>query len=1103
MTDSSGAVVPKATVLLTDVDRNQSQTTATNVSGLYTFSNLTAGHYRVTAEQTGFKKALSEIVTLETQGAIRVDLSMVVGAVSESVEVTTRSSPLLLTEQMEIGQQVDRDYIAKLPIPAGNYSWLVALSPNISTLPQSNTTAHVAVGIYETVGAVDIVPGGGGDNGFYMNGVNISDNYNQRYMYQPSMEAISESKVDVAAFSAVNGRDIVVVSTQMRSGADQFHGSAFEFFQNGKLNGWNPYTKSLAAPGQPKPFLTRNQFGGNLGGPILIPKVFNGRGKAFFFVNFEQFMQSQGQSISYARVPTEAERQGDFSGLLRKFPGDLNYVLYDPFSTTLDANGNSRRTPVPNNDLRGSRLSPAAQAMLADYPLPNGYQNPTNPNDLTNYVYGTHLGNNNYRLDTRFDYRFSDSDSVYVTFSQSHGLDNNSGGVFPELVPGVEDASRLLSVNYARVFTPHMTNEFIFGSLRPYRLGVLPAAQAYMHKTDTLFNKYLQNLGNPESLGFHQLAISGYPAWGFSGVDTYRMPLWQFSDNLSWLKGDHSLKFGFLFLQHQFKVINWRRTATFDKNFTSAGSTGTYRGGDAMASFLFGLPVSMNQQFVFENDEIPYRQWALTPLWGFYAEDKWQVNRRLTVSAGLRYDIPRSSYTTNNFGLATIDASYPGWQLAIPGKAAGVPLHNIPTPMRNFAPRLGIAYRPATGFVVRANYGIFFDTGTSEYFANRTSLSNNNVAGDQGEVFNNARFGVNNDVPYLDFSNLFPAEPPIKLGTYPVSTGIGTGYFTGITQIWARDQESGKKTSYYQRWALDIQKSVGPNTSLTVSYLGGRGTDLPYFENLNLPAYRTGWTSTAAYNNARPNNNGRFSDVYMFRHGYNSFYHSGTVKVQRHLTKGFQFIANYTLSKTVTDPAWWNTIGTVLDWYWHRNLGRGEAAFSHRHRFVSALTYEVPGGKTLPAAPRAVLSGWQVAAITTFESGDALTVTNGVTSARDQEPDVPFLSGNPNLSGGDRSTYRFFDTSVFSAPRQDVKGNSGVGIVRGPGLNNWNINLSKTFKLVERTKVEFRADMYNAFNHPQWSGLNTTYSDVRGNTFGRVTGARDGRVVSLSLRIGF
>jgi hypothetical protein len=313
---------------------------------------------------------------------------------------------------------------------------------------------------------------------------------------------------------------------------------------------------------------------------------------------------------------------------------------------------------------------------------------------------------------------------------------------------------------------------------------------------------------------------------------------------------------------------------------------------------------------------------------------------------------------------------------------------------------------------------------------------------------------------------------------------------------------------YFQRWTIDIQKSLTQSTALTLSYNGARGTKLPYRENLNAPPYQTGWASEDDFNEARPNNNGRWGNVRALRHGNNSFYNAATIKLERRFDRGLQFVTHYTWSKTVTDhvlyiPEFLPGGSAYLDYDWNRYLGRGEGEFSHPHRWIIALLWQPSWGSNFSPVPRTLLSGWTLGVITTFESGNAMSPRNEQSSARDFEPDRPHLIGNPNLPRGERSQTRFFDAAAFSDPGLDVKGTAGLGIIRGPGQNNWNINLSKRFRFTERIGLEFRSEFYNAFNHTQFSDVNVEYEEFTGSTFGWATWARDARVMQMGLRLIF
>lgn len=1099
VTDTSQAAVPNVTVTLTDVDRNQTYKAKTNETGLYTFTQLTIGRYQVSVEQAGFKKALSQVIDLSTGQNARQDLTLEVGELSQSVEITA-SAPLLQAGQAIVGQTIEESMITALPIPGRNFLAYAALAPNITT----SGTSYIA--------------GGGGDNGMYFNGVYSNSTWGGTTgtWYQPSVEALSEVKVETAGFAASNGRDLSTFMAIIRGGSNTYHGSVMDNFQHSALNAWNPYTKMTLAPGTRKSLNQHNDFGGKLGGPVWIPKLFNGRDKAFFFVNYERLIENTAGSIVTTRVPTEAERQGDFSAILQRFPGDATRVLWNPFSTTIDANGNSNRTVVPNNDLRTIGINSEAQQILAMMPLSNGYKNPANPNDLRNYSVATSGGTRRYKLDTRFDYRITSNDNVYVNHSRFKSRSNPKGGVYPELVGPSESWSNVVTANWAHVFTPSFTNEFIFGwqyaEGHPASLGVVD----YLHDTSTLRNKFFKNVGSGIDKGFGRIDFSGTGSWtdiGFNEIYINTQMQNQFSDNVSYIRGAHSFKFGFNYLYNNEHDWDYMRDVQFNSTMTRGGSLNGRRGGDSLASFLLGVPTYMLQTYNWKNGEEPRMDFS-SQYWGFYIDDKWQVTPKLTVSLGLRNDLSIPMYSPSRYGNIKMDFSYPGWQELTPGRYQGLPQKFVPAPKTNFAPRISLAYQIQPDFLARLSYGIFYMAGNTVNGGDSVDYFMGSTPGYTGAEYNNLTAGVHDDLPYYRWSDIFPTQQESDLGKFPINTAPGAGYFDTPRAIVAYDEKSGK-LPYYQRYMAEIQKGLGPSTVVSFSFLGGRGTALRYYENVNKGPYRTGWTSEDAYNEARPSQ--RFSDVRLARHGKNSFYNSATAKIERRMSRGFQVVAHYTFSKTVMDYGASQAGGfgiaaddfggyaeVVTSWDWNGRIARGEAPFSHPHRLVAGWTYETPWGKSLPLVGRALLSGWTVSGIATFESGNALTPGNGVTSARDYEPDLPNISsGRPNLSRGDRTFQHWFNTALFSAPPDDVKGNAGLGILRQPGVNNWNLGLGKVFRPKEYLRVEYRADLLNAFNHVQWSGVNTTFSDATGNTFGWISGARSGRNVQMLLRVSF
>ncbi len=1095
VTDSSGGVIVGAQVTLTELERQQQVTAVTGSSGNYTFNNLNPGRYQVTVQHTGFKKAVSDPVTLLAEQNPRVDIVLQVGQTSETVDVTA-TLPLVQAEEATVGAMVERTEVQELPIEGRNFTAMATLAPGISSSARGNYGDTWAAGGHHLIGGVSYTVGGGGDNGFYMNGVNINDNWVGGLSYAPGLEAISEVRVNVVDFSASAGRDISSLQVSTRGGTNKLHGAVLDGFQNDALNAWNTWDKMHMTPDQPKNVLQRNQYGFNVGGPVIIPKVFNGKDKAFFFVNLENMHENSGGSGAFYRVPTDAERNGDFSAWLTRFPGDSSKILYDPFSTTYDAAGNSYRNPLPGNKLGGGLLNTEAQDMLNLYPKSNGYQDPTNPNDLNNLSIYQGARRTSTRLDMRFDYRITNEDNVYVTVSRSRGLTENFGGLFPELPLNLQDTSYVVTVNYARTFGAHAANEFIFGQGMGQMFSVDQASQDYMHRTDTLRNKYFKNLGSGADLGLYAMNIWGLPSVGTAETFMASNPTLTLSDNLSVERGSHSLKFGFSYFRKGEHDWDYWRYVNFQNNFSRAGSvpctdvvqTGCGSlGGDGLADFLMGIPSYIQQRFKFNGN--PDMNLVI-PYLGFYGQDKWHVTPRLTLDLGLRWDFVIPIYSANNWGNAVMDFSYPNWQLAIPGLASGYAQHYIPTKRTNFAPRLGIAYRARKDLVMRLSYGVFYNAGSNQAINAFGNAFGNAIPSYSGQIAQ-----VYNDTPTLSWGDVFPTQQEVNMG-YPIESGKGTGYFSDPWRSVNINDKQSNVPPYYQRYMGQVEKGFGSSNALTLMYVGSHGTHLTYNENVNQPAYQTGWTSGDMYNAARPNNSGRWGDVWLTRAGFNSVYNGGTVMFEHRFSRGVSWLTHYTYSKTS---------GNYPGWYWNRSDGYGELSFSHPHRFVSGLLYHPEYGKSWHPALRAVATGWSIGAITLFQSGDALTAYNGQTSARDYEPDMPNVSGDPNASGGKQSFYNWFNTAAFSAPPTDTKGNAKPGIIRGPGTNNWDISMTKDFRPFEKLSVKFRAELFNAFNHTQWSGVNTTYVDPSrsDNQFGWITGAREPRVVQLNLKISF
>jgi Carboxypeptidase regulatory-like domain/TonB dependent receptor len=1162
--DASGAVVPGAEVTLVD-SQNQSRQIAADKAGHFEFSNLIAGQYILTASHEGFQTEKSQSIAVNIGSVANYDFRLHAGSTRETVTVTAESAGLE-TEQTSVETNITARQFEELPLNGRNFTSIAALAPGVATYPQANVNpgGTYSVGSQFAFGGTAFTTGGSfqgsRDNGFYINGVNANDNYVSSISFAPSAEAIGTGTIQVSDFSAAVGHDISALNIQTKGGGSKFHGEAYDFLENTDLNAVNPWANaySLITIGTPaiKPALIRNQFGGNLGGPIPIPGFKN---KLFFFVNYEDFRERDGNSEVTASVPSAAERTGDFSELLCGTPAcdggsgaNPNPIqLYNPLLTTYDpTTGVSSRPPIAGNrlDQVPGLVNPASAAILnALYPLPNI---PNTPSNQVNYFSYQSSGIANYHLDTRFDARITANDNLFVTWSKSSGSNNFEGGIQPTVLYTypVQDQSYLITVNYAHIFTPHLTNEFIFGTGDGALVTASSSQLSYFNSSNNPLNKLFQNTGAGITQGVFGIYGNNYPTPGIVEFFRAENESWQFSDNVDWVRGRHSLSAGFNYFRKS--EIDWdvARNVQFGTScnpysgtctnaFSASGGDLGYQGGDAMADLVLGSPGALWIRYTINGGNATSPNYnILFPYWGFYVNDKFHLSSKLTISAGLRWDLSIPDYTPNPAiaPCCAIYSSAPGTPsggvLEYPGIAAGLPIHYRSADKRDFAPRIAIAYTPNPKTVIRAGYGIFYNAGASQISTN----VGNAIYGTSSAVnYNedNATLGQPVDTPYLTLSSIFPTPLSTTLGSFPAPTGKGQGTdgpgaLAGLTYY---DQKS-TPLPYYQRMLLDVQRQVTAHDVFVLSYAGVQGRKGMQETNINLPPYQTGWPSGGgagdpAYNAARPNNTGYFGDIYVMRPRLNSFYNAMIVQYRHDFSRGFQATSNYTWGKTVSDYPASNSLGVVGGFQYPNVYDRGESTQSHRHRFVFSGIWSPEYGKAWPVWARLPLSGWRLSGTMTLESGDALTISNGGPGTPCPSSDAGTTicptgfgsspqdgagfselnaSGNPNISHGDKSFYRQFNTSVFSVPAQNVRGNSGLGTVRGPGQNRADLSLAKTFPIRESLHLEFRADAFNVFNHSNWNSVVTTYPS--GSTqfpFGMVNGANEARIVQVAGKVVF
>jgi Carboxypeptidase regulatory-like domain len=1185
--EPSGAVVPGAQITLLNIGMADIRHVKVDSAGHFEFDNIVAGQYRLTVVQAGFETSISEPITVNLGAIVHYDFKLRLGKVQESVTVTGDTTGIE-TDSIRMGTNVTTQQFEELPLNGRNFTQIAALAPGVATSPQANAGGNQtwAVGAQYAMGGTLFSTGGtfqgARDNGFYVNGVNINDNYMSSTNYQPSPEALGTGTVQVSDYSAVTGHDVSALIMQTKGGTSSFHGEAYEFLENTDLNAMTAGVKFediLNNQTPSVPILHRNQFGGNLGGPIYFPKLLPKlRDKLFFFANYEKFIEHDGNSLVEASVPSAAERSGNFCELLYisncangdySTPNGAPIQLYNPYTTTYN-NGISTRHSIPNNRLDQATkpdgtplVDPSSAAILnAIWPLPNVHGAPSNE---VNYTTHTAPQTSEYHIDMRFDAKLTSNDSLFVTWSRSPGTRNIVGGMPPIQLYNfpTADGSYLVTANYVHVFSTNLTNEFIFGFGQGWLQDVGVSQLSWLNSRSNPFNTLFSNTGPGATAGVVALIVNKYAVPGASfDLQGWKNQTLQFSDNVNWVHGRHALSAGFNYLRKGEKDWGIGQSASFGSvsgfnAFSSSGGAGGYAGGDSMADLVMGLVVAMNPRFQMNGgDDFAPDGWLDIPYWGFYANDKFRLSPKLTISAGLRYELNLPIYAPDPMiepccQIYNAAADNGAGVMEIPGIAAGVPLHYLKASKIEFAPRVGISYTLSSQSVIRAGYGIFYDAGASQaatQFSGQSPTGSGSTTGSINFQVSNTTQGILPDLPNLTLANIFPAYVSQTLGNYPVSEGAGVGYFGNDAWYnnlpWGIWDQRSQLMPYYQRISLDFQQQVHAHDVVTLSYAGSQGRRGADEQNINLPPYQTGWSggggpTDPAFNSARPNNSGRWADLPVWRARNNSFYNAAIVQYRHDFSQGMQIISNYTFGKTISDyPSYLNSLaassqaGGGSGFQYPSSAGpglhnRGEATLSHRHRFVFSGIWAPTYGARWPKWANESLTRWRLAGIFTLESGDAETVINGGpglcdgaicgTSPQDGAGFSELIvSGNANLSHAQKSFNHQFDISKFSIPPMGVRGNSGLGTIRGPGQDNLDLSLAKTFPIYERLNLEFRADFFNALNHTQWMGVNTTYpSGDPNHPFGRVAtantswntqyygGSREARIGQLAAKLVF
>jgi hypothetical protein len=1051
VTDQSGAVIPGAKVSLENIETGSALTTETNASGDYQFPVVPVGQYRISVSKEGFKTFLQSRFSVSALENVRVNAVLAIGQVSEQVEVTA-APPAVDTVTASEGDTVTGTQANELPLDTRVFTQLVLLEPGVSSMlvQTPGFGSNASIGFSMNGVRAD-------ENNLLVDGVRNLDTFGGNAFVTPNLHAISEFRIENNSYSAATGRDAgAQVNLISRSGSNQYHGNAFEFFRNDDLNARNFFSPTV-------PKNRYNDFGYDVGGPIK-------RDKYFFFWSEEwrRIIQSSGTFIT--TVATPDQRNGIFQGV----------ALTNPPGATTPSGAPCVTSTGTTSIIDPSCIDSNASLLLANYfplPTPGFQQGPFN--FVSSAPDSTRWREESIRLDGNFTSKLSG----YARFTQDNVTLKNPYGLFStNVLPYVGASTQFFPIyNYSLHATylakPNLTSEFSW--------GLYWATDKFLQNGPQSCRCRVPGLSIPELFPLNELdriptLILGQ---GYAGINeqwffhNYALSMPIANDN-TWIRGNHTVKFGVLFSPEGKSELanpsnnNTNGTFTFNGQYT----------GNALADFLMGQAYNYTETGLdpFGN----YRWYNLEP----YVEDRIKIRPNLTLTVGARYEYFSPEHELRNmFGsfdpalfdptqapivspsgvILTAPGNYnPLNGIVVAGKNSRFGDHLFPSHYDGIAPRIGVAWDPTSSgkMSVRAGYGVFYDRwGSYTQFGGFNPPFNSSV----------------------DIFNTFLSNPA---GTASSSSPNFPPGLDAALAPWKYPQ--------VQKWSVGVQREVMANTTVEVSYVGTKGTHLLGPVNLNQPYPNADVANgVISADSVRPFMG--WSSITAWQTAFNSSYNSLQVSAIRRLQHGLAFQAAYTFSKTLTDAssAW----GTPQD---SRNL-RAEKALAAGvdtpHVLVFNYTWEVPFFHHTTSRPaKAILDGWEVAGITTFQKGFPLTVylptdNEGIGGGLER----PNLIGNPK---GLRSLTQWFNTNAFVVPPIATFGDAPNGVIRGPGENNWDFGLYKQIPIRESWNLRFRAQMFNIFNHPSFNGVDVGLVDAG---FGLVTSALNPRVTQFSLELAF
>lgn len=1020
-------------------------------------------------EAPGFQKTSVEPFLLSVGQVARIDVPLKIGSVTESVTVEA-SAVTLQTENATLGSVIDRQKVAELPLNGRSFIQLALLMPGVNPVTPGSLSARSAGGSLGQSVGMNANGFRDNQNRYYYDGVEAMSLGSYSFSFSLSVDAIQEFKVETSAYSAaVGAAPGGHVNLTTKSGTNQWHGQLWEFNRNDKLTALEPF--QAYRPGAKPPRLNRNQFGGNLGGPVRLPGVYNGTDRTFFFFNTELGRLITGTSGNRVLVPPIPYRSGDFS--------TASVTIYDPLTGQ----------PFPNNIIPKDRINPITGGYLKWVPAPNFTEK------AVNYISpAASAPTNQDQYLGRVDHRITEKNSLYTTYIYNW-QEGRSVPTFGFDWTASRTRSQHASVTDTHVFSPALVNELRLGwhRRRPEQIFGTSYREEYNIANQLGVpgvSKDPRNYGPPTFWG------TGYtlPSVRYIGPANQHNQIWQVADNVSWNRNSHSLKFGGLLFRRNFsfdEAFNPRGTFTFDGRTTSGGAKPVEE--HAFAAYLLGMATNATLS------PDPFANRMNHWWYSLYAQDDWRVTRNLTLNIGLRYDYfqpPVERGKITNFellgpvpGFIVSRQLYGGFppQDNLPD-TPGYPVRSLIFPDKNdFGPRFGFAWKTPwlPDLVLRGGYGLYY---TQEITNSFTVLTLN------PPIVRNFSFDSTYDRP-LPVDKVF-------LGSGSAVSG----------QFGTQSVDPRIRDAYAQQWNLTVQKRLPGSLYFDIGYVGSKGTNLVIGFDGNRPIQPViPGPGVAPVASRRPFQG--FGGMSVAKSIGNSTYHSLQMKAERRVARGLSFIASYTFSKALSGMDQ-STVGggffsdAVQDVF-NLRAEKSPAAFDLRHRFSLAAIYDIGLFRSSVSPPlRLLLGGWQIGAIVTEQTGFASSVSRIGDTTGTGISSRPDTVANPILSRGERSRERWFNTSAFALPPAGRFGNSRRHPIYLPGLNNIDLLASKSFRIAERNTFQFRAELFNFFNHVNLGAPGLSL--LAPATFGRITSAVQGpghesgqRVIQLALKYAF